>query len=101
MVSSLRVNIGPLLQQPLDYLVEASVRSRLQCVAIVTSLGVDIGSILEQPLGDLVVTPRRSRLQCVTVLTPRAHIQAYYSRRTSRAAAGRFARTPPDFGSVF
>src|SRR2546421_9438736 len=55
----------PLLEQPLDNLVVATKRSRLQCIAEMPSLRVDVGPLLEQPLDDLVVAAIQSRLQRV------------------------------------
>src|SRR5437763_1214098 len=66
-VSSLDIDVSPVLEQPLDDLAVAAVRSRLQRVAVVSSLRVDVGPHLEQPLDDLVVAAVRSRLERVAV----------------------------------
>src|SRR5579862_2019346 len=56
---------GSLLEQPLDDLVVATTRSRLQRVAIASSLCINVSPLLEQPLDDLVMAVDRSCLQRV------------------------------------
>jgi hypothetical protein len=53
---------GAFLEQPLDDLVVAPSRYRLQCAAIVSALCVDVGSLFEQPLDDLVMALSRCRM---------------------------------------
>ena len=56
-VPSLRVDVRPILEQPVHDLVVALIRSRLQHRALVPSLRVDIRPVLEQPVHDSVVAP--------------------------------------------
>ena len=48
MVSTLRVDIGALVEQQLYDLLMASILSHVECVAVLSALRVDIGALVEK-----------------------------------------------------